>query len=107
MGDAKLIECEHNQGCPHRENPSFDPEEDLAREQNPHYYGLPMNPVSEEPKKECKGKAAARALAVIILDLRSHLWLEINEPKALEQAKKALEPFGYPDTDVLRKKLGL
>ena len=57
--------------------------------------------------EECKGKGAARALAVMVLDPKIKMYLTLNDPKALEQAKKALEPFGYPDLDALRSKLGL
>ncbi len=58
-------------------------------------------------QKECKGKAAARALAAIILDPIDRAWLENNDPKALEQAEKALEPFGWPDRSALVDKLTL
>jgi len=59
------------------------------------------------PKKECKGKGAARALAVMVLDPRISDILWQIDPKSLEQARKALEPFGYPNLDALRTKLGL
>lgn len=53
----------------------------------------------------CKGKLAARALAVMVVDRRISAWLAANDPKAFEQAKRALVPFGYPDLDVLFRKL--
>lgn len=55
------------------------------------------------PKKECKGKAAARLLATIVLNG----YLVGNAPKAHEQACRALEPFGYPDIGLLKAKLGI
>ncbi len=60
-----------------------------------------------EPPKECKGKAAARALAVMVLSPEIGRYLRENDPKVMEQALKSLEPFGYPDLEVLGKKLGL
>lgn len=59
------------------------------------------------PAKECKGKAAARALAVMVLDPKIKAFLTENDQKALDQARDALRPFGYPDLDALRTKLGL
>jgi hypothetical protein len=57
----------------------------------------------DTPKPECKGKAAARVLATIVLNG----YLVGNAPEAHEQARKALEPFGYPDLDALKARLGL
>ena len=37
-----------------------------------------------------EGKELWRALAVLVLDSRSRGWLEVNDPKALEQARRAL-----------------
>ena len=53
----------------------------------------------------CKGKLAARALAVMVLDARIAAWLAAHDPKALDQARRALAPFGYPDVDALATKL--
>jgi len=39
--------------------------------------------------------AMANALAVFILDTKLHNWLRANDPKALEQAIKALDEYGY------------
>jgi hypothetical protein len=39
--------------------------------------------------------AVANALAVFILDTKLHNWLRANDPKALEQAIKALDEYGY------------
>jgi hypothetical protein len=39
--------------------------------------------------------AMANALAVFILDTKLHNWLKANDPKALEQAVKALDEYGY------------
>ena len=47
-------------------------------------------------EKECKGRAAARALAVMVLDRKIAGWLAKNDPMALRQARVALIPFGYP-----------
>ena len=55
--------------------------------------------------RECKGKAAARSLAIMVLDTRIEAFLAKEDPKALAQARLALEPFGYPDLDVLRENL--
>lgn len=59
------------------------------------------------PLKECKGKSAARALAVMVLDPKISQYLSDNDPKALEQAQKALVPFGFPAIHLLREKFGL
>lgn len=49
------------------------------------------------PKKvDCKGKRAAKALAVIMLDPKLKAVLRTTDPKAYQQALQALEPFGYP-----------
>ena len=63
--------------------------------------------VEAPPPKECKGKGAARALAVMVLNPQIRTFLSEYDPKALEQAEKSLEPFGYPDVDALHKKFGL
>lgn len=57
-------------------------------------------------EKECKGKAAARALAVLVLTETTAAHIRNADPKAYEQACKALEPFGWPDRDALFAKLG-
>lgn len=57
--------------------------------------------------KLCKGKMAARALAVMILDPKISGYLLAHDPKAYEQAQRALEPFGYPDEEAMREKFGL
>ena len=56
--------------------------------------------------KPCKGKLAARALAVFVLDPRLSVLLRNADPMAFEQAEKALVPFGWPDRAVLADKLG-
>jgi hypothetical protein len=61
----------------------------------------------QKPEGECKGKAAARALAVMVLDDRINGYLLARDLKILEQAREALEPFGYPDVDALKARLGL
>jgi hypothetical protein len=48
-------------------------------------------------KPECKGKRAARALAVIVLTPTTRAFLQANDPKALEQAEESLKAFGYPE----------
>lgn len=74
----------------------------------PHIIAAPIAEApKKEPEKECKGKAAARALAVLVLDPKIATFLATNDPKALEQAYLALGPFGWPDLDALQKKLGL
>lgn len=60
---------------------------------------------TEVIQTECKGKAAARALAVLVLDPKVYAWLFDHDRKALQQAENALVPFGYPDADALRAKL--
>lgn len=60
-----------------------------------------------EALKECKGRAAARSLAAMILDPMINIFLLRNAPTAFEQACKSLEPFGYPDEMALREKLTL
>ena len=60
-----------------------------------------------EAPKECKGKGAARALAVMVLDPLINSFLTDNSPMILDQAKMSLEPFGYPDIEALKIKLGL
>lgn len=64
--------------------------------------------VSPPVEKECRGKAAARVLARILL-------AGLIDPNALVgrdvyhyvNACEALKPFGYPDIDALKEKLGL
>lgn len=71
---------------------------------------LAMYRVIEEfgiPKKECKGKAAARSLAILVLDMEINSFIRKNNPDALIQAYRSLEPFGYPDLNVLREKLSI
>ena len=51
--------------------------------------------------KPCKGKLAARALAVFVLDPRLSVLLRNADPTAFENAEKALVPFGWPDRRVL------
>lgn len=82
--------CEHNQGCPHREDPIFD-QGDLSTEE-------------VKAPKECKGKSAARTLLMMVLDPKINAFLRENDPKALEQAEEALKPFGYPDAKALMEK---
>ena len=65
------------------------------------------SPSSSEPPKECKGKAAARALARIVLDFDTNAYLLFNGYELLDASQDALIPFGYPDVVALRKKLGL
>lgn len=49
----------------------------------------------------------ARALAVMVLDPKISAWLAENDPKALEQAKRALdEEGGLPGPDDLAKVMG-
>jgi hypothetical protein len=66
-----------------------------------------MTAIVTEPAKECKGKGAARCLAVMVLDPLVSSFLTENSPMILEQARKSLEPFGYPDLEALKSKLGL
>ena len=62
--------------------------------------------VNDTTGKPCKGKLAARALAVFVLDPRLSVLLRNADPMAFEQAEKALVPFGWPDRAVLADKLG-
>ncbi len=56
-------------------------------------------------KPECKGKTAARCLAAIVCDPAKRAWLKMVDPKILEQAERALEPFGWPDYKTLSNNL--
>lgn len=53
----------------------------------------------------CKGKLAARALAVLVLDPHLSQVLRARDPNALAQAERALAPFGWPDRNALAHKL--
>ena len=57
------------------------------------------------PQRECKGKAAARALAMLVTDPKIAGYLLAHDPKAYEQAQEALQPFGYPDERLMAHKL--
>lgn len=61
-----------------------------------------VNAVTGAP---CKGKLAARALAVLVLDPRLSSVLRAHDPMALAQAETALAPFGWPDRGALARKL--
>jgi len=45
-----------------------------------------------EPKLSEQVDAVTRALLVIVMDSRSRKWLRFHDPKALEQAIRALVP---------------
>lgn len=53
----------------------------------------------------CKGKLAAKALAVLVLDPRASA--KLRALHILVQAEEALVPFGWPDREALAKKLEL
>lgn len=55
----------------------------------------------------CKGRLAAQALAVLVLDPSLSCMLRVRDPMAFVQAERALAPFGYPDRAALTVKLGL
>lgn len=48
--------------------------------------------------REEERSAIRKALQVMVLDRRHRAWLEANDPKALDQAVKALEAGGFAHT---------
>jgi hypothetical protein len=64
--------------------------------------------VNEATGKPCKGKAAARALAALVLAHHDADLPGVHLPHIfLAEAEEALSPFGWPNVDALRARLGL
>lgn len=63
-----------------------------------------VNPATGAP---CRGKEAARALAVFVLDSALASLLRATDPQALAEAERALVPFGWPNRAALAAKLGV